>query len=62
MKPPTRMHDLYLHAPQTGGTDLTLRHEGFAAPERRDSHNNGWTGTLDKLAAYLRSPPSGLRT
>ena len=36
-----------------GGTELTLRHEGFANTERRDSHNNGWTGTLEKLAAYL---------
>jgi len=32
---------------------MTILHEGFAAPERRDSHSNGWTGTLDKLAAYL---------
>lgn len=36
-----------------GGTDLTLRHEGFAAIDRRDSHNGGWIGTLDKLSAYL---------
>ena len=35
------------------GTEMTILHEGFAAPDRRDSHNNGWTGTLDKLAAYL---------
>ena len=41
--------------PAGGGTDLTLRHEGFAAAERRDSHNNGWTGSLDKLQAYLRA-------
>ena len=37
-----------------GGTDLTLHHQGFAAAERRDSHNQGWTGTLDKLAEFLR--------
>ena len=41
--------------PAGGGTDLTLRHEGFAAVERRDSHNMGWTGTLDKLEQYLRT-------
>ena len=35
------------------GTQMTIHHEGFAAPERRDSHNNGWTGTLEKLAEYL---------
>ena len=35
------------------GTELTIHHEGFGAPERRDSHNNGWTGTLDKLAAFV---------
>jgi uncharacterized protein YndB with AHSA1/START domain len=35
------------------GTELTLRHEGFAAAERRDSHQGGWTGTLDKLAKVL---------
>ena len=38
----------------SGGTELTLRHEGFAAVERRDGHNIGWTGTLDKLAEFLR--------
>jgi uncharacterized protein YndB with AHSA1/START domain len=35
------------------GTEMTILHEGFAAADRRDSHNNGWTGTLDKLAVYL---------
>ena len=34
-------------------TEMTLRHEGFAAVERRDSHNNGWTGSFDKLAEFL---------
>jgi uncharacterized protein YndB with AHSA1/START domain len=37
------------------GTVLTIHHQGFAAPERRDSHNNGWTGTLDKLEKFLAS-------
>ena len=40
-------------AAKNGGTDLVLHHEGFAAPERRDSHNKGWTGTLDRLGIYL---------
>jgi len=35
------------------GTQMTIHHEGFAAPERRDSHNNGWTGTLEKLQEFL---------
>ncbi|MGQ0742352.1 MAG: SRPBCC family protein [Alphaproteobacteria bacterium] len=35
------------------GTELTLRHDGFANAERRDSHRHGWTGTLDKLALRL---------
>jgi len=42
-------------APSGKGTDLTLRHENFALAERRDSHQMGWTSTLDKLAAYLDS-------
>lgn len=37
------------------GTELTLRHEGFANAERRDSHKGGWTGTLEKLAKQLKS-------
>jgi glutathione S-transferase len=36
-----------------GKTELTLRHEGFANTERRDSHNLGWNGTLDKLGGFL---------
>ena len=39
--------------PSGKGTEIMLHHENFAAPERRDSHKNGWTGTLDKLEAYL---------
>jgi hypothetical protein len=35
------------------GTEMTIHHKGFAAPERRDSHNNGWTGTLEKLATFV---------
>jgi uncharacterized protein YndB with AHSA1/START domain len=34
-----------------GGTELTLRHDRFLSEQSRDGHNNGWSGTLDKLAA-----------
>jgi uncharacterized protein YndB with AHSA1/START domain len=36
-----------------GGTLLTLMHEQFFDQDARDRHNQGWTGSLDKLAAYL---------
>jgi uncharacterized protein YndB with AHSA1/START domain len=39
--------------PEGSGTSLTLHHTGFANADRRDSHDRGWTGTLDKLAAFL---------
>ncbi len=37
--------------PAGTGTELTLLHEGFGSEERRDGHNLGWNGTLDRLAA-----------
>jgi uncharacterized protein YndB with AHSA1/START domain len=40
--------------PKGNGTELRMRHEGFSNADRRDSHNNGWNGTLDKLEAWLR--------
>jgi uncharacterized protein YndB with AHSA1/START domain len=36
-----------------GGTDFTLRHEGFTTEGDRDAHNAGWSGSLDKLAPWL---------
>jgi uncharacterized protein YndB with AHSA1/START domain len=39
--------------PAGKGTELHMRHEGFANADRRDSHNKGWNGTFDKLAAFL---------
>ena len=39
--------------PKGGGTELHMRHEGFANAERRDGHNFGWNGTFDKLDAFL---------
>lgn len=35
------------------GTLLTLMHEQFFDQDARDRHNQGWTGSLEKLAAYL---------
>jgi uncharacterized protein YndB with AHSA1/START domain len=39
--------------PKGKGTEIHMRHEGFANADRRDSHNRGWTGTLDKLETFL---------
>ena len=36
-----------------GKTEMTLRHEGFPTKESRDSHNQGWNGSFDKLAELL---------
>ena len=35
------------------GTELTLRHTGFATAERVELHRGGWTDSLDKLVALL---------
>jgi uncharacterized protein YndB with AHSA1/START domain len=34
-------------------TEMTMRHEYFESKEARDSHNQGWTGSFDKLAEML---------
>ena len=36
-----------------GKTELTLRHEKFDSTQSRDSHGQGWGGSLDKLAQFL---------
>jgi uncharacterized protein YndB with AHSA1/START domain len=36
-----------------GGTEVTVRHERFPDAETRDRHDEGWTGTLARLAATL---------
>ena len=36
-----------------GGTLLTLAHEAFADEATRGRHAHGWTGSLDKLEAFL---------
>ena len=38
-------------APQ--GTDLSFTHEQLFDEKVRDDHKRGWTGTLDKLGAFL---------
>lgn len=39
--------------PDAGGTLLTLHHEQLFDQAARDGHERGWTGTLEKLDAYL---------
>ena len=34
-------------------TEMTLRHEFFAKKESRDSHNEGWGASFDKMAEML---------
>ena len=38
-------------SPTADGTELTLTHTRFADEAARDSHRQGWTSLLDKLAA-----------
>lgn len=37
--------------PEGFGTKLTFRHEPFATPQARDSHESGWGECLDRLVA-----------
>lgn len=41
--------------PDGAGTLLTLSHERFADEAARDRHGDGWSTTLDKLAALLET-------
>ena len=34
-------------------TEMTLRHEFFERAEARDSHNEGWRASFEKLAEFL---------
>jgi uncharacterized protein YndB with AHSA1/START domain len=36
-------------------TEMTLRHEFFRSKETRDSHNQGWTASFEKLAEMLEA-------
>ena len=35
------------------GTRLTLRHTAFETDNQRSDHEGGWTGSLDRLAAFV---------
>ena len=35
-------------------TELTLIHGSFADAPNRQAHNDGWTGSFDKLEIFLR--------
>lgn len=39
--------------PISEGVELTLLHEQFFDEDARDSHNGGWTGSLDRLERLL---------
>jgi uncharacterized protein YndB with AHSA1/START domain len=39
--------------PDGTATTLTLTHEQFADEGARDRHHHGWSGSLDKLAAFV---------
>lgn len=38
-----------------GGTELVLTHELLPTKKERDSHESGWAGILEKLAASMES-------
>ena len=43
----------FLLEPFDGGTELTLRHEQLPDEDARKSHEDGWSGLLDKLPVFL---------
>lgn len=38
-----------------GGTEITILHENFNTEASRDGHNQGWAGSLNKLANALEN-------
>ncbi len=36
----------------SGGTEVVITHERFANEQMREGHNQGWTGSLNKLARF----------
>jgi uncharacterized protein YndB with AHSA1/START domain len=42
-----------------GGTELTLIHSALFSEETRRSHEEGWSGALDKLVRHFEGVPSG---
>lgn len=43
----------FLLKPIDGGTELTLLHEHLPDDAERESHEQGWSGLLDKLPPFL---------
>lgn len=43
----------FLLKPIDGGTELTLLHEHLPDEAERESHEQGWSGLLDKLPPFL---------
>ena len=43
-------------APMADGTELTLTHSHLQDEASRESHEQGWSGSLDKLARRFRAP------
>lgn len=46
-----------LFADRGGRTELTLEHTGFATADARDSHQGGWTSSLESLTHMLAGKP-----
>lgn len=44
-------------ADRAGRTELTLEHAGFATEDTRDSHQDGWTSSLESLTRMLDGKP-----
>jgi uncharacterized protein YndB with AHSA1/START domain len=42
--------------PNAGGTEVVLVHDGFASAERMQSHERGWTASMQQLAGALETP------
>lgn len=43
-------------APDAGGTVLTLHHEQFFDEAARNRHEQGWTGSLERLGRHVETP------
>jgi uncharacterized protein YndB with AHSA1/START domain len=41
--------------PVPGGTELTLTHSALFSDETRRSHEEGWSGALDKLVRHFQA-------
>jgi uncharacterized protein YndB with AHSA1/START domain len=50
---------LTFRAAGAGKTEMTLRHEMFETKESRDSHNQGWNASFDKMAEMLAENRAG---